>query len=463
MAAKGYWTALLGTLAAAGGPSLPASGNLAAHFAADAITPQSDNTALSSWTDSVSGLSATQGTGGSQPVYRANRLGGKPSVQFTGSKFLSGLFPALKTTIDSKLYTVMIVFNNVAAAANGCLFGNSAGSNSFLFQATGSVVGRFDGGNTGTSVPWSSTAFMTFGTSSQPTKKWPTQSGTLLERLYMRGTCVSTNVAGGPATSAADGSFGIGAISSAGTLSCKADIYEIIVWNRVLTEMEWLQAETWACSKYSQPLPWAGLSSLDVYTGDSLTVGVNGASIALHYPARAAAARSRTFGQYTVQAVGGIAWADITSMVADWKDMAAYMGVPMNICAFEWYNEKNQGHTPAQAWTNCKTFCDTVRALPSGSPKLGLMSSTGYLNDGTDPYASVRGAYNTLFDSEAAAHSDAQMPLHSDATAGPAIGASGAYAANSATYWSGDGIHLNDTGYGVLATAAVTCMNAMRA
>ena len=448
-----------------GGASLPASGNLAAHFAADAITPQSDNTALSSWTDSISGLSATQPVGANQPVYRTNRMGGKPSVQATGTKWLYGAFPALKAVIDSQLYTVMIVVSNVVSFANGMVFGNSAnsGANTFGFQATGSSVGRYANSNTLMCVPWSSAGFMTFGESSSPTALWTPQAGTANEVLYARGMAIGRlNNTAGPATSSASGNFAIFARDDTGALAGKADLYEIIVWNRVLTEVEWAQAEAWACNKYSQPLPWASLTSLDVHFGDSLSIGVNASDVSKSPPYVCEAARGRTFGQWAMYASGGTTWGGMQGHINDAVSLAAYLNLPLNVVAWEWYNEKNTGKTPAQAWADAQAFVTAFRAAAPASAKLGMLSSTGYLNDGTDPYASVRGAYNALLDSGAAGIVDVYSPIHSDATAGPLIGNSTAYANNSATYWSGDGIHLNAAGYNVLSGVHKACLDAMR-
>ena len=105
---------------------------------------------------------------------------------------------------------------------------------------------------------------------------------------------------------------------------------------------------------------------------------------------------------------------------------------------------------------------NNVIARAVSGAKLCLLSSTGYNGDAGDPYASVRGAYNALMDTNGATIADVYGPIHSDATAGPAIANSGAYAANSAANWS-DGVHLTAAGYQVLANYMTARMNAMRA
>lgn len=445
-------------LAGGTGAGLSAPANLVFKLEADAIPPQADNTPLASWTDQISGLAATQATPANQPMYRTSRTGGKAAVQFTGLRWLSGAFPALKAVIDSKTYTVLIVFANQAVASNGALFGNSAGGNSFALQATGATVGRFDGGNVAMSVPYASTAFATLGYSSSNTKVYPGQSGAGLERLFINGCCKQSNTVAGPATSAASGNFGVGAFSDVGSFAVKADVMGIYVWDKVLSAVEHVRNEKYVRAKYSQALPWAGVSSFDIYTGDSIEVGVGVNNVSQSAPYLCATARGRTYGQYMQWAVGGVAYSDMLLMIPEWSAAIAEMGVLANVMAFEWYNEKTKS-SPAVAFANAQTYCSTARAVPG--VKLCFGSSTSYNTDATD-YATVRGPFNALVDANSASMCDSYVPFHSDAIAGPAIGNSGAYAANAAANWS-DGVHLKAAGHVYLANAQTAGMNAMRA
>ena len=61
-------------------PTFPTA-NLAYHWTAASFAGTADNTAVSSWTDTVGGQAATQGTGANQCHYRTNvTVSGKPSV-----------------------------------------------------------------------------------------------------------------------------------------------------------------------------------------------------------------------------------------------------------------------------------------------------------------------------------------------------------------------------------------------
>jgi hypothetical protein len=62
---------------------------LKAWFAADQISGVADGAALATWQDlSANNLNATQGTGASQPIYRANLLNGLPGVDFVSTDTL---------------------------------------------------------------------------------------------------------------------------------------------------------------------------------------------------------------------------------------------------------------------------------------------------------------------------------------------------------------------------------------
>jgi hypothetical protein len=433
------------------GTTLPQTGNIAARFAADQITPQGDNTGLASWTDTVSGLAMVQATGANQPKYRTSRTGGKPAVQFAGSQWLAASLPALKTLIDGQTYSVLIVYSNLVTQANGMLFGNGVGGDSFAFIASNTTTGRYQNSPTTMAVPYNSTNQMTLGYSCQATQRYPQQTNAYGERLYAYGMCVHTSQSKCPATSSADGFFAIGATNSTGALSCKADIQEIIVWNTVLSELDWLAVETWVATKYAQTIPWTTANYLPVFDGDSITSGVGATAVSTSWSYLTAVALGFSLGQWTIQAIGGMTTRGMTLKKSDWSGMGAYVGKTMKVAAFEWYNEKNAGYSAAVAFSDMQSYCTAVRAL--ANTKLCLGSTTGYNGD---PDTTNRDVYNASLDTNFASMSDAYVAIHNNAT----IGTTGAYAAGSATYWF-DIVHLKDAGYAVLAPLMTTGMQAL--
>lgn len=429
-----------------GGAALPQVGNIAAKWTADSITPQADNTTLTSWTETVS---ATALPALGTPKYRTNRVGGMPSVQFDGASCFLGAIPALKTLMDAGTYSLMIVCSNVFTQANATLFANSAGGDSCMFQATGAAIGRYQNGQ----YPFTdNTKQITYGYSSQNSQRYPQQTNAVGERSYAYGLCVRTNQAKSPVTSGTGSNFGIGAVNASVQLPLKADIQEIIIWNRVLTEMEWLQAAEYVEAKYTQPLPIRSAAYLAVFDGDSITQGTLASTVGGMYPVQSAAALGLALGQWTLQAIGGMTTRGMTLKLSEWSGIAARYSKPQKVAAFEWYNEKNNGYTPAVQYSDMQAYCAAVRAL--ASTKLALGDSTGYVGD---PDPSGRDTYNTLMAGGAASNSDAYVSISSNAT----IGTTGAYASGSATYWGGDGVHLSNAGYAVLAPLMTAGIQAM--
>jgi len=438
-------------------PTLPAFSAVAAQLSADTIPAQGDNTNLTSWQERVSGISLRQLTGANQPKYRTARVGGKPSVQAIGSTWLSAAIPGLKAVVDTKNYTVMIVVANVVAQANGTIFGNAAGGNSFAWQANGTGTGRFDSqvlGSSLTLAPDATPAFRCFGSSSWAVNQYAGQSGVGLERAYMEGGCVNSNTGFAPASSSADGQFAVGATNSLGQLSGKADILEVVVWNRGLTAIEWVMAEIWACTKYSQALPWAAGGKYYILDGDSLTVGVGTPSINSAYPYLAMQNSVVPYGAWTMQAVGGLAWPAIIGKVGEWTGIPNLIGIPGKVAAFEWYNENLALQTPAQILQHTKDY-STALNKAGNNLKLALGSSTSYSGDSA---GGNRDLFNTLLDADHA-HADSYAQLHLDTHIGLG-GAASSYSVFSGTLWA-DIVHINAAGRAFLWPLMNTALQAI--
>lgn len=439
-------------------PGLPAFSAVAAQFSADQIPAQTDNTNLASWQDRVSGVSLVQATGVNQPKYRTARVGGKPSVQAIGSTWLAGAIPALKAIIDTKNYTVMMVVANVVVQGNGTIFGNAAGGNSFGWQANGVSCGRFDGGTVNVSsltlAPDATPAFRCFGGSSWAVNQYPGASGTGMERMIMQGGIVNSNTAFGPITSSVDGQFAIGAQNSTGSLSAKADILEIIVWNRGLTALEWVNAQIWADTKYSQAHPWTAGGKYYFQDGDSLTVGVGQPCLSKSYPWLAMNNIGVPYGAWSMQAVGGLAWTSIINKLPEWTGIANLTGTAGKVAAFEWYNENLALFTPAQILQHTKDY-NTALSKGTNNLKLCLGSSTSYSGDSA---GGNRDLFNTALDGDHA-HADSYVQIHLETNIGLG-GASSSYSVNSGTLWS-DTVHINQAGRAFLWPLMVTGINAI--
>lgn len=440
---------------AGSGVQLPALGNLVANWKADSLA-LTDGAAVATWTDSISGIVASQGTGANQPTFKASSLGGKPAVVCAGSHWLPIATPgAIDTAITSGNYTIIVAVDNIAAQTNGTVFGASAGGNSQLYAATGSTVGRYDGGYLNHSVPATGNAapatFTTFGATSQKPYPLSTGGGTGLERIVVRGGIVGGLITPGPA---ATSTYAIGSLNAGGngTFNLKGRIYEILFWNRPLTPAELLQVETYLCTKYSQPIPYQQASYFTVFDGDSQTFNVGATGIQFGYPYLSITALGLGYGQWTNTAIGGITQESmIAKMSGDLAGIPALVGRRTVIAAFEYYNSHLAADSGATMYANAGTYVTNAKAL--GSNVRVVWGSS--LSNSSDPLAD-RAAYDTLLDGTPLG--DQSVAQHVDTQ----IGVSGAEASNPGLYQ--DGVHLNNSGQAVHApywTPKITAASVM--
>ena len=407
-------TALVANGGGGGGLSLPQLGALVAKFSADAITPQADNTNLVTWTDSINGAAATQATGGLQPKYRTNRMGGLPSVQFPGTAVLSAGRPtALMAALDQiTSNTYMVVYKTLGAANSNAMLMAAADGNGggIMVVGDGAKVGMY-----AQNVPSTGGTFMSVAQSSTNSVAG---GGTVCYRTAVNGCVVNPTQNETPTSSTFN--FQIGGITGK-SFFANADIYEIWVWSVALTPVELLQAHAYACSKYSQPVPWLSVPYFLVCDGDSITMG-SGAAGSGSYPYQLAAAMGLSYGQWTNVGVGGITSGYMnTKAPTDLAGIPAVTGKPMRICAFEYYNQK--ANSAASIESAFQAYAARVRAYANTKLVWGTSTSSG-----SDP-DSTRASYDTWCDSNAASYCDAYVALHNETH----IGVSGSFAANFGT------------------------------
>ncbi|QKR99428.1 SGNH/GDSL hydrolase family protein [Sphingomonas sp. CL5.1] len=422
--------------------ALPQQAAIVARWSADEIPSQADNSALAGWTDSVGGLVAAQATAAAQPKYRVGGAGGKPYVLFSGAQYLdAGTSNAVASACQSATSSAFVVCRNVQASSFGFLFtaSNSTGYNLF---ANGAQAGFF--GNGLGRCPYAGSGLTTLGyTAGRPE--------TTSARYFVNNSCV-THL--GKLTAAAGHNVGIGGSPATPATAAKAEIYEVIVWNRALTAAEMMQVEIWARGKYAAPLPWAG-GPFRLFHGDSLTNGYSMTAPLNSYPAKVAAMNGWSLGTWTNLGHVGISMTAMDAEAAAEIDpMLALLGsTPAHLAAWEWYNQR--GLSTAVATAATEGYFRARRA--AGVAKLVLLTST----DAADPFdlPAARAAYNGYFDVNGPDFCDAYVALHADAM----IGVEGA-CPNAAPYgptFHSDGIHLTDAGYAVLAGIVAPVMAAL--
>lgn len=425
-------------------PALPQTAGIVARWSADDITPQSDNTNLVTWTDSVGAAAATNATGARQPKYRTNVLGGKPAVQFSGGQVLDcGRPTALMAAMDTpSSRTVLVVYKTLGATSNGMpVSAANGGGAGYMLVADQTNVGIFNA-----NAPDPGARFMTLCHTGQ------VAGGVVAAyRTAVNGGIVHIGVVA--ANTSAGNTFSIGGINLNNSFFVNAYIFDVVVWNVGLTPAELFQADNWACAKYGQATVRAGLTKLYVFDGDSETAGAGSASgagaVAGTYPYKVAATMGLIYGQWTNTAIGGITAAQmLTKAPSDLSGLVTTVGLPLRVAAWEYYNQKAQ--TPAFILTAAQNYVAYVKAL--ANTKVLWASSTG---SSSDP-DSTRSTYNTSLDATGASFADAYCALHTDTN----IGDQSSYATNHVAYWF-DVIHKNAAGNTFIAADVATPLIAM--
>jgi hypothetical protein len=225
---------------------LPATAAIVAHWSASTIPPQADDTALVGWTDAIGGITAVQAVPAAQPRYRTGGAGGRPYVLFAGNQLLdAGSDNAVAAACRSGANSVLLVCRNVAPTAYGFLFTATPSTGYNLFH-NGSQAGMFGQGMQRAAFAETGLTTLCYAGSDPD----PSQG-----RAYINATCLNAQ---GNVRSAAGDRVAIGGSPALGFVGAKAEVYEVIAWNRPLTPAEVVQAECLVRDRHAAPYPWAG-------------------------------------------------------------------------------------------------------------------------------------------------------------------------------------------------------------
>jgi len=433
---------IIASAAPSGGPALPTG--LAVDFDPAAITPQTDGTALTSWTDKVSGVVFN---GGTSPTYRTTLANGKPCVEFSGSTNLvcaAASLGALKTAIDSQEYSVFLVLDNVTASTTGNVFtAGTTGGAQFSMVADGAKFGQL-GSNCGLQTPYSSTSYLAWGMTATATNKIGS-SAIPRTRYYARGVPIGT--VGGVNTTAALG-MGIGSSGTSGN-KFKGRIWRILVWNRQLSPAEVWQVETYLNSYFGQTHPAVTKGKLLAIDGDSRYCGVSaipGNANGTQYWNIANSLGYTALGTWACYAIGSLTIEDCTNKAPTEIDLLPTMlpGIGLRLMWEEWFNSGfNKSENLTTLTTNAKAYLTGRRAALGASAK--IVYGTPFDQSASSPYPTAVSGGGDFVAAIVAGYStpqwgscDALARQDQDAHIGL-----GNYAANSAL-WQ-DGVHLSST------------------
>lgn len=436
--------ALLSGLIGRSQAQFPAAGLLGSLFV-DEIAPQADGTAVASWVDPRSGLVASQSTPSARPIYRTNRLGAMPALQFTGGQYLNaGTPPALMAAMGAGTASIMVIYAGIQPASNAALFCATTGqTNSWLLQADGTRVGRYNGGNLAAQPPHSGAGFTSMLYTVADVSAWAPEPR--LERVFINGGCAAANFGMGVTPNDA---VGLGGRADDGALGLVGDVFGYLFWDRPLTQAQALQAHAAACARFKQPVPWAG-GRFYVNHGNSETMGTGVSVPEDTYPFQMAQQLGLSYGQWGNLGVGGIAIPKMDELAqAEIDAISAVTGVPTVLSVFEYYNSRGAHPGPANQMT---AYLQARRA--AGSLVVLGSSMDSYLAPEAD-----RADYNAFLDANHSSLADAYAPLHQDSR----IGVSGACgAAQPSTYFVDQIGHCTPEGYAVAAGLMATAVGTL--
>lgn len=122
-----------------------------AYWASDPLwTPPADGAGVASWRDaSGTGMTATQATGASQPLYRASsaNFNSKPCLEFDGVNDRLGVAPGSTLTQRNEMFVVLRLLSNLTGVSTrNVIDGSSSSVRHALYTAPGQSTWRWTAG-----------------------------------------------------------------------------------------------------------------------------------------------------------------------------------------------------------------------------------------------------------------------------------------------------------------------------
>jgi len=234
---------------------LPITSGLVARFNADSLSATNmvggaltHGATVNTWVDSASSITANKV---GSPIYREHGAGGQPYVFFDGSSRFDISFNANMNPENMTIFAVAQTTNDNGAAQSIIVSRESTSEGYALFyNMTGSEnETKLSYYNSGTSSVVSGNGTVSVGSPNIITAKVPASD---TKRLYQNGEI--KNSFGGTYNNSDAATTFIGAKDSSTSDPFVGNIYEIVIYNRLLTFDEIDQVNGYLSSKYNVPL-----------------------------------------------------------------------------------------------------------------------------------------------------------------------------------------------------------------
>lgn len=393
-------------------------------------TPASlNNDPVGSWTDLSGTNHATQSTLGKRPLIKTNIINSRPALRFDGvddDLALSGLTLGTQATIfvvTQKSSTASAFILGGSSSATPALLSNFAGNTLEWYGTDGADRSVISAADTGLHV------FCIKQT-----------DGVRLQCYVDRARTVNA-----VPTGAIAGRQLLHLGSSTGTLNhAGMDIVDFLVWPGVaLTDVQQQSVEAYLIARNG------GLRKA-VFVGDSQTFGT-GATAGNDYPAQVARLLTGGIWSHANLGVGGVTIAFhagevVTNLIADAAAVAAHYSASRSknvLNVWAGINDSYYGASGAAAYGSLATYC---RARQIEGWWVNVLTMLSRSDPGTPVgFNTERAAFNSAVRSNWATFGNALVDVAADSR----IGTDGAEL--DTTYFSNDLVHMNATGYGIIA------------
>src|SRR5258708_7102068 len=409
----------------------------------DGTTPAVDGDTAQQWNDKSSGgFNATQVASANRPTYKTNIMNGWPVLRFNGSHNM-----ATSSFLDSSFYT-SVTFFIVTSKVNTSLEVTTSNQGTTWYTAgqDSTFAARMFGINLTNNYGAPKITQQSFDASI---------TNPQLQTFRYDGASAMLRFNSAARVAATIGNLGLSGALTIGSLSTGAfkyhgDIAEIIMYNTVLNDTQMGQIESYLMSKYNIAAAKPTISTpLFIFDGDSLTYGA-GSTGGQDYPAQVQTNLGLA-GTYQNVAVSAQTALQMNNYAVYQVDPEFSNLRATNIVSFfGGANDLYYGTDVTTTYNTIVAYCQARRAVGF---KVIVNTSLPRSTDSTPAtFEAGRQSVNTLIRANWKSFADALSDIASDSR----IGNAGDEL--DTTYYTTDKVHMNNTGYGVVAsyvTAAI--------
>lgn len=401
---------------------------------------------VTAWVDEISGINAVQATGGLQPTFATNVLNGYPAVKFS-SQYLRAAGQITNLEGQTSLTVYMLSAGNPPGAYS------SVGAGIISYQAKDLITTysvALQGNPNHTIQVFTANGSNVQGFIKYTEDQWSIKGLVInsslasgqRQKLYNNGALKYSSDSPTTFSSQTNPEFLIGAYSLSSTYTTTdGSIIEILIYNRDLTVAEDQQVNDYFFNTY------ALRKKRLICDGNSLTYGT-GSTSNNNYPQLLASSLGSSWMVYNTGVQGMVTSTMVTNAPTqiDNELGSPYFSKDVLI-AWEGTNSLNAGVQAATAYADMVTYC-LARKAAGAKVIVGTClprSSAGVPGD----FEAQRTTYNGLIRANYTHFADGILDVAADSRIGDAGDET------NATYYAGDNVHLNSTGYGVISALAL--------